>query len=129
MFQTSAPTFDTINSYNFMPVTPPCRNRKIHEFNSTVGYPTWYPNFFISDLLPARQAKSPKRQLQLIYGLILIIAAQSPGDGARSMILLFAVSMELVRLPVLGSIHVTLQFCPVGLMFKVVSLTSTKYTR
>jgi len=36
-----------------------------------------------------------------------ITAAQSPDKGARSVILSFAVSTELVRLPVLGLIHVT----------------------
>jgi hypothetical protein len=64
-----------------------------------------------------------------VYGSTLIIATQSPDEGARSVILSFAVSTKLVRLPVLGSIQVTVQLCPANLTFKTVSLTSAKYTR
>lgn len=46
-------------------------------------------------------------KILFIYDLTLIIAAQSPDEGARSIILSFASFTELVCSPVLGSIHVT----------------------
>ncbi len=42
-----------------------------------------------------------------IYDATLITTAQSPDDGARSVILPFAAFTELVCSPVLGLIHVT----------------------
>jgi hypothetical protein len=44
-----------------------------------------------------------------IYQFGLIIAAQSPDEGACRVILSFTVSTELVRLPVLGPIQVIIQ--------------------